>query len=249
MDEKIKRIQKVLVEKYKEYPEEIANLDLNDFMVYINEKVKNQPKLMSELGTLMYLTIVQILKDSRKEVFEFIIGFLHSLETKGIINFDKDFKKVEDLKELIIKFQQILFLEKNIFSYDKKDQEKYLTQLNESYCTFYETVLNDLKYYAEKIKNREIISKGEIIRALKEYDDCRYQVLFEVFNNNIRNAISHKTFYLDKTKRFVTYIDREKIVKLNIDELHKYIDVMFNLHQLFILAEFGKQNNLFETGK
>ncbi len=228
-----------LIKKIENVPSEIANLNLDEFSKFI-EKKESQDKLKL-MHQFMFDSLIEVLKDPIKKIlFNKILDFLNNVEKNKLVLFNETFKKIEDDRKIILLAQELERLEQNIKSYNQKNPDVYLKQICESYHSFYEIVVPELKYYAEKIENKQISSNGDVIRILKEYEKGKYKELFEFFNNHIRNAIGHKTFHLNKDKNVITFIDRNKLIETNFMRLNSDINCMFSLSELLLIGEFFK---------
>lgn len=119
-------------------------------------------------------------------------------------------------------------------SFKKTKQEKLsysetFRELNNFYHGAYCFVTkNTLKKIAEKLAGREVRIEGDVVQELKKYRDGKYKGLFEVLKPQIKNSISHKTFYIDRKLPIITYEDEKKPhLKLSLQEFSKLCDGIF----------------------
>lgn len=114
----------------------------------------------------------------------------------------------------------------------KKEKLSYaeaFKELNNFYHGVYCFVTKkSLKKVAEKLAGRELRKEGDVIQELKNYKGEKYKNLFEVLKPQIKNSISHKTFYINRKDPIITYEDENKPhLKLTLQQFSKICDEMF----------------------
>ena len=123
----------------------------------------------------------------------------------------------------LIKYYQ--FLEDNDVHVEKKQIDKYL-EIYAEFSGHYEKLIA-LMVALTQLSEGNIDSKYGIARSrnlsqnMLSIERSRWRIFVFGFNRNIRNAIAHKTVYIDIVKRRVEFVDRKKILTLAFREVQR----------------------------
>ncbi|GEM_PF-4947902 len=108
---------------------------------------------------------------------------------------------------------------------------------------FEQTCTSSFKYFANKIKNKEIISCTNALSTISKYDE-NMEIILSPFNPHIRNSISHNDWYYNKKKNVFVFDDLDKpTLEISSVELSDLCKEMLINEDCFFSADFTITEN------